>query len=506
MNQIKTSENPKRKRKRLTKKQMNKKPIKKKKVCIKKANLKGRHLIPGSYLDTDVVELYVKKQFLIEAENRQDKYNPYNLIGSQVAQQTLKKLDESYNSFFKKKKNGDEKCKPPYYLKENRYVLIFQKTSFSIKTVNNRQHVKLSVGQTMKKILKKVDATCEGFLWFEVPTNLVEKNITINEVEITPCNDQSIMTISYKYDITVPPQKERIDEEGYRIASVDLGMINTMTIFSLYLLSTLIYKGTYILYINKVYKELIEEIYQPALARAQSKNERRNIKTHINRLWRKRNYKIKDYFDKISCDFINECVKAKIDEIIIGYNDNWKQKVNMGFNNDKFYKIPYGTMVSMIKYKAEQQGILVTKQYESYTSKCDALNWEKVCEHKRYTGRRIRRGLFSSKTHKLVNADINGAINIMRKGLEDYPVLLNELKRGLRDNDKLICNPIVKKIHYDTKDENRQEEAEKRRKLKKEVFLVTNKNPKTKRERKIQKTNDDNRSYRHIKSLFKQYV
>ena len=58
---------------------------------------------------------------------------------------------------------------------------------------------------------------------------------------------------------------------------------------------------------------------------------------------------------------------------------------------------------------------LVTIQEESYTSKCDALYEEEVCKHKTYAGRRIKRGLFKSKTGKLINADVNGAINIMRK-------------------------------------------------------------------------------------------
>ena len=102
--------------------------------------------------------------------------------------------------------------------------------------------------------------------------------------------------------------------------------------------------------------------------------------------------------------------------IIVGYNTNWKKEVNMGKkNNRKFYQIPYCRLLNKLKDKMTQLGIKVEINEESYTSKCDGLSLEEVCKHQTYLGKRIKRGLFSSGTHKLLNADLNGAINIMRK-------------------------------------------------------------------------------------------
>ena len=72
---------------------------------------------------------------------------------------------------------------------------------------------------------------------------------------------------------------------------------------------------------------------------------------------------------------------------------------------------------------------------ESYTSKCDSLSFESLKKHDNYNGERITRGLFKSSTNKNINADLNGAINIMRKKLN-----LKEIK-GER-----LYNPIVMKI------------------------------------------------------------
>ena len=195
-------------------------------------------------------------------------------------------------------------------------------------------------------------------------------------------------------------------------------------------------------YINRTYKNLIEKRYQSVL-------KRKNYlytSNKMNILWRKRHQKIKDHFNKISSNIINVCTQNKISEIIIGYNVNWKNNVNMGrLNNDRFYKIPYRTLIQMIFNKGEEKGITVTENSESYTSKCDALNLESVGFHEKYSGNRKKRGLFQSFKGVLLNADVNGAINIMRKALWEKPKLLKLLEKGLTCYKK-ICNPKVIKI------------------------------------------------------------
>lgn len=74
----------------------------------------------------------------------------------------------------------------------------------------------------------------------------------------------------------------------------------------------------------------------------------------------------------------------------------------------------------MLRYKCKLAGINVILTEESYTSKCSFMDNEKLCKHVSYCGKRIKRGLFKSKENKLINADLNGSLNIMRKVIGDY--------------------------------------------------------------------------------------
>jgi len=102
--------------------------------------------------------------------------------------------------------------------------------------------------------------------------------------------------------------------------------------------------------------------------------------------------------------------------IIIGYNIGWKNGVNLGTkNNRNFYGIPYSKLINKLKDKFGEK-IIITE--ESYTSKCDALALEEIGKKIKYMGNRVKRGLFKSSIGKLINADLNGAINIMRKKIK----------------------------------------------------------------------------------------
>ena len=126
--------------------------------------------------------------------------------------------------------------------------------------------------------------------------------------------------------------------------------------------------------------------------------------------------KTEDYLHKISRRFIDYCTKHLIDTIVIGYNEGWKQDINIGkVNNQNFVSIAYLNLLKKIEYKAEDNGIRVIRQEESYTSKCSFIDNEVIKKHSKYLGRRVKRGLFKSKREILLNADANAAGNIGRK-------------------------------------------------------------------------------------------
>ena len=133
----------------------------------------------------------------------------------------------------------------------------------------------------------------------------------------------------------------------------------------------------------------------------------------------KRNNKIDDYFHKTSRHIINHAVSNDIRTIIVGHNKNWKQEVDMGKqNNQTFVQIPFDKLIHQLKYKGKLEGINVIEIEEGYTSKCSFLDNETLEWHKNYCGNRSHRGMFKSSNGRMLNADINGSFNIMRKYLK----------------------------------------------------------------------------------------
>ena len=126
--------------------------------------------------------------------------------------------------------------------------------------------------------------------------------------------------------------------------------------------------------------------------------------------------RINDYLHKISKDLISQAVFNDVTSIVIGKNINWKQEIKLGkVNNQNFIQIPFNKVISMIKYKANLKGIDVIETEESYTSKCSFFDDEYPCKHENYQGIRIHRGLFKTSLGKTLNADLNGALNIIKK-------------------------------------------------------------------------------------------
>ena len=299
----------------------------------------------------------------------------YYSLPSRVSNQTLMLLDRNFKAFFsllKKKKSGsyDKSVRLPKYLeKEGKYIATFTKTAIS------------------KKYLKK------GFiklstLSIELPTKVVYK---------------------------VEEKETKMDNKRY--ASVDLGINNLMTISS---------NVTKPFIINGRPLKSINQYWNKEKARLQSllKDNKKTSK-RIQSITLKRNIKVKDYLHKSSRKLVNFLVSNNISTLIVGYNEEWKENINLGKrNNQAFVNIPFYTLIKQLEYKCRLEGINFILTEESYTSKCSFLDNEEVCKHEKYLGERINRGLFKSKDGKLINADLNGSLNILKRvvGEFQYPI------------------------------------------------------------------------------------
>ena len=364
-------------------------------VCLKSKNLynKALYLVRQHYFNTKEYLDYVKVYHILADSKDSDYYS----LPTRVSVQTLMLLDRNFKSFFallKKKKSGGGYYKPiklPKYLeKEGRQIAIFTKEAVS-KVYIRKGLIKLST------------------LYLEIPTKVTEDNLV--EVRVLPRNNHHIVEVVYK----VEDKENKIDNNRY--ASVDLGINNLMTVSS---------NVTKPFIINGKPLKSINQYWNKEKARLQSilKGNKKTSK-RIQSITNKRNNKVLDYLHKSSRELVNFLVSNNIGTLIVGYNEEWKENINLGKrNNQNFVNIPFYTLIKQLEYKCKLEGINFILTEESYTSKCSFLDNEEVCKHEKYLGERIKRGLFKSKEGKLINADLNGSLNILKKVVGDfsYPI------------------------------------------------------------------------------------
>lgn len=251
-----------------------------------------------------------------------------------------------------------------------------------------------------------------------------------------------VLAFYNKLQILICYEKEKSDviPSYENCMGIDIGVNNLCSITSNNQSLSWIVNGrivkSYNQYFNK-HKSLIQSKLE--------KCNRRKTSKRLDRLSKKRNLKILDYFHNVSRYIIRLCMFNDIGTIVIGHNKEWKQKVSMGNkNNQTFVSIPFNILIEQIKYKAEELNIQLFVVEESYTSKIDHLALEEMKKQESYLGRRIKRGLFKSSCGKILNADINGAIGIMRKqnvisdaqllNLRDRGDIVSPLKFPLRNS------------------------------------------------------------------------
>ena len=163
--------------------------------------------------------------------------------------------------------------------------------------------------------------------------------------------------------------------------------------------------------------------YNKRKAKLCSIKDKSKIKTYTKQLYkieRDRESFINDYLHKVSTGLIQYCIENKIANLVIGHNLQWKDSIALGKNtNQKFVNIPHSKFINYLKYKCEMVGINFIETEEAYTSKVDHFALEEMKHQEKYLGKRVKRGMFQSSIGKLINADVNGALGILRKVVGD---------------------------------------------------------------------------------------
>ena len=349
----------------------------------------------------------------------------YKTLNSNMSQQILKEVDGSFKSFFellKKKNKGiyNAKVKLPSYLPKNSF------TTLVIGFVRlNEDTLVIPYSNSFKKNHKKIS--------IKIPPILLNKKI--KEIRIIPKFNARFFEIQYTYEV----QEEQRNLDKNHALAIDFGINNLATCVTS--------KGRSFIIDGKKLKS-INQWFNKENARLQSiKDKQKYGKKPTLRqkyLYSSRNNKVNDYMSKTARKIINYCLENNIGILICGYNETFQRNSNIGkANNQTFVNIPFGKLREKLEYLCKLYSLRFVEQEESYTSKSSFFDMDilpKFEEDKPQTysflGKRIKRGVYQTSKGYIFNADINGALNILRKSnVVDLEVLYS---RGVVDTPTRI--------------------------------------------------------------------
>ena len=349
----------------------------------------------------------------------------YKTLNSNMSQQILKEVDGSFKSFFgllKKKSKGmyNGKVKLPSYLPKNSF------TTLVIGFVRlNEDTLVIPYSNSFKKNHKKIS--------IKIPPILLGKKI--KEIRIIPKFNARFFEVQYTYEVE---EEQRNLDKNHALA-IDFGINNLATCVTS--------KGRSFIIDGKKLKS-INQWFNKENARLQSiKNKQKYGKKPTLRqkyLYSSRNNKVNDYMSKTARKIINYCLENNIGTLVCGYNETFQRNSNIGkANNQTFVNIPFGKLREKLEYLCKLYSLRFVEQEESYTSKSSFFDMDILPKFEAdkpqtysFLGKRIKRGLYQTSKGYILNADVNGALNILRKSnVVDLEVLYS---RGVVDTPARI--------------------------------------------------------------------
>ena len=377
----------------------------------------------------------------------------YTILLSDTSQQILRLVDRDMQSFFKLltlKKNGkySETVRLPKYKKpESLSTYVIQGRSCRI-----QKDGKVAIGLTKK--FRELYGIDNRRILLTIPKNI--RNVSeFKEIRIIPQFDGQQFSIEFIYESN--KQFRKAEGDGYM--SIDLGVSNlaSCTIFSNGDAQQFLIDGRRLKSINHYYNKKVAMLKSEY---AKNKNISSSNTKRMIRLMNGRHNRINDYFNKVVNMLVNKCLDNGVSTLVIGYNKGQKQGISIGkVNNQNMVMVPLRKLRQKLKYQCELHGISYCPQEESYTSKASCLDDDVIPVYREqvttsFSGKRIHRGLYIASDGSVLNADINGSVNILKKYFkerksnvvlttDDVRVLLNAPCERLyvfpKSNKSLAC-------------------------------------------------------------------
>ncbi len=340
-------------------------------------------------------------------------------LPSTPMQQTLMSVTEAFKSFKELrdlyiKGQLHFKPKPPGYLKGSKLFKVAYPNSGGLRPKLIGNHLRFSLGLTVRRWFGVSE------LFLPMPSNLEFSKV--KEFTILPKNGAFYLEMSYEVE------KEQHNLDVGQALSIDLGTADNLAAC----VDTL---GNSFLIDSRAMKAMNQLWNKKVATRKEGKPEG-YWDNWLDRVTRKRNHQMRDGINKAAKLIANHCLKSGIGTLIIGWNQGFKSNSNLGkVNNQKFVQMPLGKLKNRLKELCDLHGIRFVETEEAYTSKASFLDGNSLPKYGqkpsgwKASGKRIKRGLYQSANGTVVNADLNGAANILRKVASKLGVDLSQLGR-----------------------------------------------------------------------------
>lgn len=370
---------------------------------------RNRFIRRQKVLGQEGLRKYFEAQSKLPSEGRETPGFNYQevkqTLGSSVAEQSLKLVDNSWKAYFaatkEYQKDPSKFEKKPNIPGYNSNIMQGSKV-FTIYL--KKQHLRVFDGQVLTP--NKI-GIC-------IQPKLADIN-RLAGARIVPMGDR------FRFDLLYEINLPTLLSTTHRVGSIDLGIKNLVTIVNNLGSRPRIFGAEVILSICQYYQK------ETAHLRAIYDRQKISSSKKLINLQAKRDRKLDNAYHTISRGVVDWCLQHQLDTLIIGKNDGWKQQVKLGKrNNQNFHAVAHSKLIRLIAYKAREKGIIVFEDEESYTSKCSFFDNEIIASSSSYLGRRVKRGLFQTQNGTLfdkgtiVNADVNAAYNIGRKHLSRH--------------------------------------------------------------------------------------
>ena len=334
-------------------------------------------------------------------------------------QQTLRSVIESWKSFkelrgLHSKGRLHFRPKPPGYLEGSKLFKVAYPNSGGQKPSLKNGQLRFGLGFTVARWFKVKE--------FFLPAISNIEMSSVKEFTILPKNGAFYLECSYE----VPTQQADVDDS--EALGIDLGTSANMA-------ACLDTKGNSFL-IDAFDMKAMNQLWNKRVSTRKEGKPSDHWDSWLDRVTRKRNHQMRDGVNKAAKLIVNHAIQNGLGTIVCGWNEGFKVNSSMGrVNNQKFVQMPLAKLKDRIQQLCDVNGLRFETTEEAYTSKASFLDGDSLPKYGekpegwKASGKRVKRGLYQSSDGSRVNADLNGAANILRKVASNLDVDLSRVGR-----------------------------------------------------------------------------